>query len=416
MLGRVSRIVPRFDFRIDHACRTDVGLVRKNNEDAFLDAPEAALFGIADGMGGLAAGEVAARMALDTARRTLTSADATGTLDRYVADPRIEHRRAVFALLRGACEDANRAVIEEAARRQEGPPSDSGRTSDSGRMGATLDLLLLVRDRAFFAHVGDGRAYLVRPTATLQVTQDHALYDALRASGEVRTPRRPARSPLVNGIGLADDIQVDTIFVDLGRGDRIVLVTDGVHGAAESEAEMNRLCYRGGPGEVADALLQMARERGGRDNATAIVVQVAERFLSRAADDSPMAQDLSVIAACPLVQDMPTWAVLEMLAAGVEVEVPAGRTLPRVVASDLCAYVLVDGLVDLPDGRCLGASALLFPESLVGVSKDGDLPKVREAARLIRVRYDDFTEVCRHDADLASALCWRLARHLALTS
>lgn len=382
-------------------------MVRKNNEDAVLEAPEHALFGVADGMGGLAAGEVAARLALDTARRAMSSPRALGVLDRYVADPRIEHRRAVFGLLREACEEANRAVIEESERRAGG---------EGGRMGATLDLVLLVRDRAFFAHAGDGRAYLVRSTATLQLTQDHALYDSLRASGEVRTPRRPARSPLVNGIGLADEVQVDTFFVDIGRGDRVVLVTDGVHGAAESEAEVDRLCHRGGPAEVAEALVKMARDRGGRDNASAVVIQVAERFLSRAADDSPMAQDLTVIAASPIVQDMPTWAVLEMLAAGVEVEVAEGQLLPRVVASDLCAYVLIEGLVDLPDGRCLGASALIFPESLVGVPKDGDLPRVRERARLIRIRSDDFTEVCRHDADLASGLYYRLSRHLALTS
>src|SRR5690606_21018785 len=69
----VSRIVPRFDFRIEHASRTDLGLVRKNNEDALLEAPEHALFGIADGMGGLADGEVAARLALETSKRALCS-------------------------------------------------------------------------------------------------------------------------------------------------------------------------------------------------------------------------------------------------------------------------------------------------------------------------------------------------------
>lgn len=405
----MSRIVPRFDFRIDFAGRTDVGLVRKNNEDALLTAPELALFAVADGMGGLASGEVASELAVQSAQAWLSTPAAAETLDAYVAEPTLQHRRGVFDLLREACESANERVIAEARRRQ---PDES---DPKAAMGTTLDLCLLVRDRAFFAHVGDGRAYLVRPTTTLQLTHDHALYDRLRATGKVRSPRRPARTPLINAIGLSDEVLVETLFVDIGRADRIALMTDGVHGAMENEGLLSRLCGRGSVEEAADALLEHSRERGGRDNATVVLIQIRERFLSRPADSSPQAHDLSAIAACPLVQDMPTWAILEMLAAGVEVEVAEGDRIPRLVTSDLCAYVLVDGLVDLSDGRLLGASALLFPESLVGVTREGELPKVREAARLIRLRYDDFTEVCRHDADLASALYSRLARHLAST-
>jgi hypothetical protein len=112
---------------------------------------------------------------------------------------------------------------------------------------------------------------------------------------------------------------------------------------------------------------------------------------------------------------MPPGAVLGALAAGVEIELGPGDRLPREVASDLCAYLILDGLIDFPGGRKLGASGLVFAESLVGVRREGELPVAGARSRLIRIRKDDFTEVCDHDADLAAALYQRLAHHLAST-
>jgi hypothetical protein len=110
---------------------------------------------------------------------------------------------------------------------------------------------------------------------------------------------------------------------------------------------------------------------------------------------------------------MPPAAVLGALAAGVEIEVAPGARLPREVASDLCAYLVLDGLIELPGGKKLGSSGLVFAESLVGVRKTGELPVAGAQTRLIRIRMDDFAEVCSHDEGLAAALYQRLARYLA---
>jgi PPM family protein phosphatase len=403
ILRAVPRILPRFDYRIDFASATDVGLVRQNNEDRLLCCPELALFGLADGMGGHAAGEVAAQIAVDTVRAELLRTPATAILNGYVADPNIEARREVFALLRRVTEAAHHAVLE--ARRKE--PSYEG-------MGTTLDFVLLAHSRAFFAHAGDSRAYLVRPTATVQLTQDHALYETLRAAGTPTPPRKPRRNPLVNAIGLAATVSVDTLFVDLARGDRILLCTDGVHNAIDSEASLSRFCGKGSPEEVAAGLIKHARDRGGHDNASVIVLDIRDRFVRRADDAGPSARDLSILSACPLLSGMPPAAVLGALAAGVEVEVATGDRIPRDVASDLVAYLVLDGVVELPDGRRIGPSGLLFAESLVGARRKGELPVAGGRTRLIRIRNDDFAEVCEHDAELASALYQRLARYLAI--
>ncbi|EYF04341.1 Protein serine/threonine phosphatase PrpC, regulation of stationary phase [Chondromyces apiculatus DSM 436] len=402
MLALVSRILPHFDFRIEVGTASDIGLVRGTNEDRLLHCPEHALFGVADGMGGHPGGEVAAEVALATVRAEISRPRAVATVNDYVQGPSLDARREVLALMRRVGVAANEAVL---GARHGGPARDN--------MGTTLDVVLFAHSRAFFAHIGDSRAYLIRPTVTVQLTQDHVLHDTRRAPASATSPRRPAHNPLVNAIGLGAAVTVDTVFVDLSRGDRILLCSDGVHGAIESEAMLSRLCAKGTADEVAEGLIKHARERGGHDNATAIVVEICERFVKRGGDAGPSASDLTALSASPLLAGLPPPAVLGALAAGVEVELGPGERLPREVASDLVAYVILEGQVELRDGRRVGASGLVFPESLVGVRRKGELPVVRTATRMIRIRKDDFAEVCDHDRVLASALYRRLATFLA---
>ncbi|WP_245677841.1 PP2C family protein-serine/threonine phosphatase [Chondromyces crocatus] len=398
----MPRILPRFDFRIEVGTATDIGLVRETNQDRLLHCPELALFGIADGMGGHAAGEVAAEVALAAVRTEMARPRSAAIVNAYVQGPSLDARREVLALMRRVGAVANDAVREA---RHEAPGREN--------MGTTLDFVLLAQSRAFFAHMGDSRAYLIRPKVTVQLTQDHVLYDTLRAAGNPTPPRRPARNPLVNAVGLASTITVDTVFVDLARGDRILLCSDGVYGAVESEAALSRFCAKGTVDDVAEGLIKHARDRGGYDNATAVVIEMCDRFVKREGDAGPSASDLTTLSACPLLAGMAPPAVLGALAAGVELEMAPGERLPREVASDLVAYLVLDGIVEIRDGRRLGASGLIFPESLVGVRRKGDLPVVRTAARVIRIRKDDFAEVCEQDRILAAALYHRLAAFLA---
>jgi hypothetical protein len=101
------------------------------------------------------------------------------------------------------------------------------------------------------------------------------------------------------------------------------------------------------------------------------------------------------------------------LAAAVEIEFEPGAIVPQVVASDLVAYIVLDGLIRCDADRVVTVGALLFPESLVSVPVTGELPVAAERARLLRLRADDFAEVCRTDRALDSALHRRLAVHLA---
>jgi serine/threonine protein phosphatase PrpC len=390
-----STILPRFDFRAAFGAASDQGSRRAHYEDASLVAPEIALFAVADGMGGHLAGEVAAKLAVETIRRVLSGRDAQRTIDAYVAKADLVTRRAVYAMLRRAFEEANQAVLADAAANE----------THRG-MGTTLDVVWLARGNAFVGHAGDGRVYLARTRTMVQLTQDH-----VTAGSSSSAQRRSAG--ITNAIGLADVCQVDTLFVDLARGDRLLLCTDGVHGQVEAESELSELVRGGSAEQGAGSLVARAAEHG-RDNATAVVVEIGERFVKRTDHDRGLAAaDLERARQSPLLVDLPQSFALSALSAAVEVEVPAGERIQRTVTNDLVAYIVLDGTVRYANAeRTVGAGALVFPESLVGLAGQEESPVAEQTTRLLRVRADDFAEVCS-DPRLAAELYRRLAAHIA---
>lgn len=400
----MTQIVPRFDFRVAFKVVEDIGRTRDTNEDAHLVDPSLALFAVADGMGGHAAGEVASRLAVQEVQRSIASPRSQAAMEAYVREPSVERRRAVLGRLRRAFEHANERVRAEG----QSDPTRAG-------MGTTLDVVWLARDHAFLAHAGDGRVYLARPSTMLQLTQDHVEIESLKATG-VLSPhggKNYGNSRLMNAVGIAERIHVDTLFVDLTKGDRLLICTDGVHGQIDTEAELGELLRTGNAGDAARALIARSAQKG-RDNATALVIEVADRFVKRNDDDRGFrSKDIERAQLSPLFVDLSLASVMSALAASVEVEVEAKAIVPQVVASDLVAYIVLDGLVAHDSERVVTVGALIFPESLVGVPVVGDLPIAAETCRLLRLRADDFAEVCRADAELSAELHRRLATHLA---
>ncbi len=210
------------------------------------------------------------------------------------------------------------------------------------------------------------------------------------------------------------DATVECALVELIEGDRLVLCTDGVHDMIGDEGAISLLAKKGGVKDAAEALVAEALARGGRDNATALVVGVLEAQAPRrtGASGGGANRDLRTVLSCPLFLDLSEALVLRALTMSVEVELDAEKLIPRVVTTDHVAYIVLEGEAETR-GVSLGRGALLYPESLLATGRGQPRFRAVTPMRALRLRADDFREVCASDTRLAAALFERLARHLA---
>lgn len=253
--------------RLSVAGSTDVGLKRTHNEDAFLLLPEEQLYCVADGMGGHASGEVAARLAVEEMAEffRLTGRDEEATWP-WPEDPARRHdeNRVLTAVKLANLRIFERAQSDERLR----------------GMGTTLVCAHFERagGAAIVGHVGDSRAYLWRGGTLRQLTEDHSLLnDYLKARR--LTPEEiesfPHKNVIVRALGMKESVEVDLLRVPVEEGDVVLLCCDGLSGMVPDEriAELIRL-HQGDLKAAAQALVDAANEAGGVDNITCVLAQV----------------------------------------------------------------------------------------------------------------------------------------------
>ncbi len=242
---------------------TDIGRRRTSNEDAFLLDDTLGLYVVADGMGGHAAGEVASQEAVDTVMGMVRRGQETVT--RFESEgPTEANMRAVQRLLESAVQAATYMVFAIA----ENDPDQKG-------MGTTVSALLLTETHGVIAQVGDSRIYLVRDGATYQLTEDHTLVAWQVKQGiisEAEAALSPHKNVITRAVGSREYVQVDTHAIEVGPGDRFLLCSDGLHGYLH-EDEIGPVLELGARA-AAPRLIDLANARGGRDNITAIVVEL----------------------------------------------------------------------------------------------------------------------------------------------
>jgi serine/threonine protein phosphatase PrpC len=241
---------------------TDVGRKRQSNEDAFLVDDALGLYVVADGMGGHAAGEVASQEAVETIYGMVKQG--LRALPQIVGTLTNEHARSACRLLEGAVQAATYMVFALAELDR-----------DKSGMGTTISALLSLGEYAVTAQVGDSRIYQVREGQVMQITEDHTLISWQLKQGLI-TPEEARRSPhrnvITRAVGNRDYVEVDTGLIALMPGDRFLLCSDGLHGYLR-EDEISIVTFLGAE-EAVGRFIEMANERGGKDNITAVLVEV----------------------------------------------------------------------------------------------------------------------------------------------
>ena len=225
--------------------RTDIGKLRKQNEDAAWFDEARAVFAVADGMGGHLAGEVASRMAIEAVQRMAR-----------------ENERPGIAALREAVACAHETILTHAQDHIE-----------CAGMGTTLSVLWLGENYAYIAHVGDSRIYRLREGSLTQITQDHSLVEELVRAGLITREQartHPRRSIITRALGTHGENEPDLLVTDVQDGDVFLLCTDGLTGMVPDD-EIERTLRDCGIEAAADRLLALALDAGGRDNVTLIL-------------------------------------------------------------------------------------------------------------------------------------------------
>lgn len=226
--------------------KTEIGLVRSSNQDAVGCFPEHGLFVVADGMGGHANGELASRMAVDYLHGRVES----------LSDPSPQD-------LAAAVQEANAQIFEAGHRdRSTGLPA----------MGTTI-VVLSLRHRAAWAHVGDSRLYRYRAGELALLTADDTRFGRQIAVGAPVPLDLPHTNELLCALGVERQVNTSIGESTLEPGDVFLLCSDGVSGLVSGEDIRNHLRDLENPALTGEALLELAMDAGGNDNASIVLIQ-----------------------------------------------------------------------------------------------------------------------------------------------
>ena len=248
---------------------SDMGRVRKNNEDAVGEDGDLGLVVLADGMGGYNAGEIASGMAITTIKETVKKE--WKNLKPGEIDPATGNSFEAL-MLKSAVEIAHKS-IHHVSQTQ---PQCAG-------MGTTVVSALFHHDRMSIAYVGDSRLYRLRRGQLEQVTRDHSLLEELIARGHYKREdaKRMVRKNIVTrALGVEAEVKVDIIEDPIEVGDIILICSDGLCDMVEdANIRLTLSKFTDNLAEGAKALVALANENGGKDNVSVVLARVDASFV-----------------------------------------------------------------------------------------------------------------------------------------
>lgn len=235
---------------------TDQGKVRELNEDYFgVSYPEdkVQVFLLADGMGGYNGGEVASKLAVNTAKDYITTNFAKTE----------KTKEALLNLVISSSTYANMVVFEKASENPE-----------INHMGTTLDICLFFQNYLIISHVGDSRIYRIRKDFMRKLTKDHSYVQQLVDEGKLtreEAAKHPKKNMLIKAIGINSFIEPDGMIKGYQKGDTILMCSDGLTNMV-SEDEIFKIIEEN-PTDATKPLIQKANDNGGNDNITAVIIR-----------------------------------------------------------------------------------------------------------------------------------------------
>lgn len=378
---------------------TDVGRVRDHNEDAFLVNKKLNLFVVCDGMGGHAAGEVASNLAARTV------SDALGAERDALVEFEQGHggttRKDVLRLLEASVQQACSKVYQ------------TGQVDETKRgMGTTLDSLLVIGSRGFIAHVGDSRIYLYRQGAVHQLTEDHSLINELLKRGRLtraQIEKVQYKNAVTRAVGVYESVDIDVFDFDVLPGDRFLLCSDGLHGYLD-ESELAGIFDQIPDEEMPKHLIDLANERGGKDNITALLVRVPDAEAGVDVLTREVNLKLEVLHKMPLFRFVAFPELVRILNITTVVPYVAGETVVSEGEEGDELFVVLTGKVRVHSGETtlveLGPGQHFGEMALIDKAPRSASVTAAVESKLLTIKRRDFFDMVRKDHDVAVKLLW----------
>ena len=387
---------------------THVGQKRENNEDRVLVEPELGLFVVCDGMGGTAAGEVAAGETVKHMRRHVREHRALV----HAFDGSDRQAERLQSLLQEAFQTASR-VVYRMARSQHGMHG----------MGTTCTTLLVAKGKGVMAHVGDSRLYLMREGSLYQLSEDHTyVREAIRTG--MMTEEQAQSSPYANivtrAIGVRESVCADTLVFDVLPGDTFLLCSDGLHRYSDREpARLVELLAGDHLDQTAARLIDYANGCGGADNIGVVVVRASTSDLAAAElqRKHDITGNLEALQHVTLFQDLTMKQLVQALNRFRAVNYPKGQLVIAEGDDSASLHVVVNGELSVHRNGTeiarLGAGNHFGEMALLNKRRRSATVIAETDVRLLVQERQDFLDLVNQDPMIGLKFLWALSQSLS---
>ena len=258
----MKRKINSFDYPFSVGSLVDIGKKRTSNQDAVILCPEAGFYAVSDGMGGLLYGGETSKMIQEGLPVFMPLALST--------------------LFRNATPEHASQLLTNLVRNISDSIYDSGNTPSKANFGATLSGVWLINRHAVFVNLGDSRGYILPryKRKIKQVTEDHNIAALLVRQGEIAKEEarfHPSSSVLTRFVGMNPPATPDVFIREVATGDKILLCSDGLHGMVDDPMLTSILRSSKNPMHVCERLITQANANGGRDNISAIYINICKK-------------------------------------------------------------------------------------------------------------------------------------------
>src|SRR5262245_11700377 len=380
---------------------TDVGRMRDHNEDNYLVDKKLALFVVADGMGGHAAGEIASALAVRIIHEELKS-----------------HRDVIDAQSEAGTRTANKQILgflEQAVQRSCARIHEEAKADTTKRgMGTTLSALLIAGSHGFIAHVGDSRIYLLRDGRIQQVTEDHTVFNELIKRGKLtreQIEKVAQKNAITRAVGVYERVEVDTLTSEVLPGDQFLLASDGLHGYIAHTAELEPYFEEEDPQAATQGLVELANRKGGKDNITAVLVRLGEGDAKDSVRARRLALKRDVLVKMPLFSRLQERELLRIMQVAEVLAFEKDQVVVREGDRGDELFIVLSGTVQISRGETLllqvGPGEHFGEMALIRSMPRSATVTATMPSELIALRRGDFFEILRKEHELAVKLLWQ---------